>query len=246
MDLGTSPTTAERPDMKYESEGEVEDDVLADYFEKSASAVRHSFARFEQDMARPTFNYLLTRFRTRPIRSTFIAFYLTLGALPVLSFVGFSIFIFATSIFLALAAAIFFAFSTVSFFGFWLAATLIFFLFVSFNLTLATLTTYLFAQFALRARTYGTRVAVSSLYTDARAQLAFLRGPARGRKPATKPLHPSDDEREGLTEATEVDASAKEKGREGEFPSTKEPAAATSAKDSFGEKVPGVPMEGPA
>ena len=45
MDLGTSSTEPERPNVKYESEEEMEEDVLADYFEKSASAVRHTFAR---------------------------------------------------------------------------------------------------------------------------------------------------------------------------------------------------------
>ncbi|PIL29233.1 hypothetical protein GSI_09282 [Ganoderma sinense ZZ0214-1] len=248
MDQGTSSTVPELSNVKHENEGEteMEEDVLADYFEKSASAVRHTFARFEQDIARPAFNYLLTSFRTRPIRSTFIAFYLILSTLPVVSFIGFSIFIFATSVFLALATAVFFATSTIGFFGFWLAATLVLFLFVSLNLTLATLTTYLFAQLALRARTHGPRVAVSSLYADARAQLAFVgaRARGRGRKAAAKPLHPHTftDEREGAGEATEMDAGAKEKGREGEFPSAKEPLAA----DSFGEKVPGVPMEGAA
>ena len=100
--------------------------------------------------------------------------------------------------------------------GFWLPATLVVFLFISLNLTLATLTTYLFAQLALRARTHGTRVAVSSLYADARAHLAFVGagGRGRGRKAAAKPLHshPLTNEREGSGEATEVDAGAKEKG----------------------------------
>ncbi len=43
MDLDTSSTAPERADVKYESEGE--EDVLADYFEKSASVVRHTFTR---------------------------------------------------------------------------------------------------------------------------------------------------------------------------------------------------------
>ena len=41
-----------------------------------------------------------------------------------------------------------------------------------------------------------------------------------------------------------MDAGAKEKGREGEFPSAKESVSAGAMKDSFGEKVPGVPIEG--
>lgn len=47
MDLGTSSTGPVPSNVKYENEGEteMEEDVLADYFEKSASAVRHTFAR---------------------------------------------------------------------------------------------------------------------------------------------------------------------------------------------------------
>ena len=71
--------------------------------------------------------------------------------------------------------------------GFWLVCTLIFFAFVSFNLTLSTLATYLLTQFALRARTDGARPALASVYADARAQLSL--GRARGRKRASRPLN---------------------------------------------------------
>ena len=156
-----------------------DDDVLADYFEKSASAVRRSFERqvhhcltvistsyltiriydrFEQDVARPVFSYLLKSFHRRPIRSVRQSYLLAVGSCrlmtengstdvcrvlyhvehsagvvlhvslllllvppieptPALHTSGFSLFIFATSIFVGLAAAIFCASCAVGFFG---------------------------------------------------------------------------------------------------------------------------------
>ncbi|KAH9937794.1 uncharacterized protein BXZ73DRAFT_100009 [Epithele typhae] len=177
-----SYTTAFAPEVKHAPndteafEGE-EEDVLADYFEKSALAVRNSFERFEQGCARPVFNYILATFRRRPVRSTFAAVYIALSVLPVLSFIGFSVFVFATSIFVGVATAIVGAACAVGFFGFWLACLLGFFLFVSFNLTLTVITTYLFVRFVMRARDEGPRAALSNLAQETRAQFT------RGRKP---------------------------------------------------------------
>ena len=52
--------------------------------------------------------------------------------------------------------------------------TLIFFFFVSFNLTLSALATYLLARFILRARQDGARAALSGLAQETRDQ--FTRG----------------------------------------------------------------------
>ncbi|KAI0718541.1 hypothetical protein C8T65DRAFT_638332 [Cerioporus squamosus] len=106
-------------------------ELLADYFEKSAFAVRNIFARFERKVARPLIQYLLVSFRERPVASTFVATYVVLSALPVLSFIGFSVFVFTAFAFLALALAIVCASSVVGFVGFWLACILFLFLFVA-------------------------------------------------------------------------------------------------------------------
>ncbi|KAI0767206.1 hypothetical protein C8Q74DRAFT_1278827 [Fomes fomentarius] len=209
---------------------EEDGDLLADYFEKSASAVRDSFGRFEQDVARPLVDYVLVSFRKRPIRSTFITFYLALSALPVLSFIGFSIFVFATFIFLGLATAIFGAAFAVGFFGFWLACTLIFFLFLSFNLTVSALATYLVVRFVLRARQDGARIALSALAQDARAQFVVR----RGRRTLIKGLQ---GEQEGALE----EQVKTEREREG---SDQESLVLVGDPSSrYGEKVPGVPVD---
>ncbi|TBU24300.1 hypothetical protein BD311DRAFT_702416 [Dichomitus squalens] len=266
--------TVDGSDAKYENDvdEEGEEDLLADYFEKSASAVRQTFGRFEQDVVRPVLDYVSVAFHKRPIRSTFIAFYLALSILPVLSFIGFSVFIVATSIFVALAGAILFASSAISFFGFWLACTLIFFAFVSFNLTLSTLATYLFTQFAFRARTDGARLALASVYADARAQLSL--GRARGRKPTSRPLHTyaspaaniiQSSAQTETDEGVRVSANAQGKnegsdrydtviivdvGEDSHSPSPspqdtqRSPASTGTTNAAFGEKVPGIPVDG--
>ncbi|KAI0705530.1 hypothetical protein C8Q76DRAFT_751309 [Earliella scabrosa] len=221
----------DKDERKLREAQDEDEDLLADYFEKSASAVRDSFGRFEQDVARPAIDYVLVSFRKRPIRSTFIAFYLALSALPVLSFVGFSMFIFATFIFLGLATAIFSASCAVGFFGFWLACTLIFFLFLSFNLTVSSLATYLLIRFVLRARQEGSRAALTALADDARAQ---FRG--RGRKPRASGLQGQDDGPGVKREESDPDSVV-----------IVESASTSGAQRAeFGEKVPGVPVDAPA
>ena len=100
---------------------------------------------------------------------------------------GFSVFILATLIFVALMVAILVSACAIAFFGelfkclnasaltslpgFWLACLLIFLLFVSFNLTLSAIATYLLAQFALRAHEEGPLVALSGLAQETRDKL---------------------------------------------------------------------------
>ncbi|KAI0643917.1 hypothetical protein C8Q79DRAFT_1012461 [Trametes meyenii] len=134
-------------------EGEdAQEDPLAAYFEKSATAVRHSFGRFERELARPTVRYVLESFKEHPIRSTFLANYAVLSVLPILSFLGFSIFVFSSLVFFALSAAILASSAIVLFIGFWLTCTLIFLLLLSIPLTASTLSTYLLLRLVFIAR----------------------------------------------------------------------------------------------
>ncbi|RPD52905.1 hypothetical protein L226DRAFT_576655 [Lentinus tigrinus ALCF2SS1-7] len=182
--MSTSPIRKQHQERDAPAD-EREDDLLADYFERSASAVRNVFGRFEGDVARPLISYLLVSFRERPITSTFVATYVALSALPVLSFLGFSIFIFATFTFLALGVAILCASSVVGFVGFWLFCILLVFLLVAFILTLSVLITFILVRFLLHARQDGPRAALSELADDARTQYAL----ARGRPPGLGPEH---------------------------------------------------------
>ncbi|KAI6011128.1 hypothetical protein EDC04DRAFT_2767040 [Pisolithus marmoratus] len=64
------------------------------------------FARIEQRYARPALVLGIRNFRKKPITMTFVAILSSLAILPVLSFVGISIFVIASIIFLAAASAI--------------------------------------------------------------------------------------------------------------------------------------------
>ena len=57
MDPGTHAETVDRPTVKYEDDvdEEGEEDLLADYFEKSASAVRQTFGQCVSQLPRYTF-----------------------------------------------------------------------------------------------------------------------------------------------------------------------------------------------
>ncbi|KAI0753255.1 hypothetical protein C8Q80DRAFT_1151203 [Daedaleopsis nitida] len=222
---------------------EDEDDVLADYFEKSATAVRATFGRFEQDVARPVIDYLLSSYRTRPVVSTFAAIYITLSLLPILSFIGFSLFVFATFIFLGLATAVFSASCAVGFFGFWLVCMLIFFVFVSFNLTASALATYVLIRFVARARQDGSRAALSALLEDTREKMPF-RGRGRGRRTRAKAVDVTQDPN---TTGGDAEAHPVKTERQGSDSDTLVIIGAGSSPISshgeLGEKVPGVPVD---
>jgi len=138
-----------------------EPDVLSSTFEKSARAVRHSFKRFETEYARPVAEGFLVESKDHPIRFTFLAIFATLGCLPVLSFLGLALFVYGSSVFIALAAALLFATSVVLFFGFFLAATLAVLFFTALFLTAAALGVYLALRFAVRVRNDGARAGVT-------------------------------------------------------------------------------------
>ncbi|OSC96488.1 hypothetical protein PYCCODRAFT_1400290 [Trametes coccinea BRFM310] len=139
-----------------DSNEETQDDLLYVYFDKSASVVRHSVGRFEQGFVRPTTRYIVDSFAQHPIRSTFLATYATLSALPVLSFIGLSIFIFSTFIFFALSAAVLAALSVVLFLGFWFACTLCFILLLSIPIAAGVFIAYLLLRFAFLAKQEGS------------------------------------------------------------------------------------------
>ncbi|KAI0654145.1 hypothetical protein C8Q70DRAFT_1058705 [Cubamyces menziesii] len=135
----------------YESE-ETQDDLLSAYFEKSATAVRHSFGRFEKELVRPTVRYIIDSFQLHPIRSTLLTIYAALSALPILSFIGFTVFVFSSFIFLALCTALLAALVVMLFSGFWLACILVFLLFLSVPITASVLSVYLVLRLALISR----------------------------------------------------------------------------------------------
>ncbi|KAL7284569.1 hypothetical protein ACG7TL_001861 [Trametes sanguinea] len=139
-----------------DSNEETQDDLLYVYFDKSASAVRHSVGRFEQGFVRPTARCIVDSFARHPLRSTFLATYATLSALPVLSFIGLSVFIFSSFIFFALSAAVLAALSVVLFLGCWFACTLCFLLLLSIPIAAGVFIAYLLFRFAFLAKQEGS------------------------------------------------------------------------------------------
>jgi hypothetical protein len=79
---------------------------LASYFNKSVSAVQLYADHFEHDVVRPAFASSNLFFRERPITATFAATFSLLSFIPVLSFVGASIFATVAVVLVALLAVV--------------------------------------------------------------------------------------------------------------------------------------------
>ncbi|KAH8101768.1 hypothetical protein BXZ70DRAFT_931849 [Cristinia sonorae] len=130
---------------------------LHTYFERSAAAVTQSFDRLDRNFIQPGITLVAVSFVERPIRTAFLSTFAALSLLPVLSFVGFSIFAVGACTFFALAAALVVSSAAIAFVGFWLGVTLTILLFVSLFLTSAVISTYLFFRYVTLVRTDGPR-----------------------------------------------------------------------------------------
>jgi len=76
---------------------------LASYFDKSAAVVRSNFAWFERQFGKPALAYSLASFDAHPFTTTFLAIFSFLSFLPIISFLGLSLFVIASITFLAFA-----------------------------------------------------------------------------------------------------------------------------------------------
>ncbi|KAI0694239.1 hypothetical protein C8T65DRAFT_699027 [Cerioporus squamosus] len=144
---------------------DVDNDLLAGDFEESAFAVGGVLLipkrGFERNVARPLMKYLLVPYRETcslvlmlELPQTFVATYVVLSALPVLSFIRLSMFVLTAFTFFTLALAIV---------SFWLVCIL--FLFVASALVMCIL-----VRFLLRAHQDGPRSALSKLAEVARGR----------------------------------------------------------------------------
>ncbi|KAI9460654.1 hypothetical protein HD554DRAFT_2176510 [Boletus coccyginus] len=91
MDTNTNQTT-EHPGVE---------ESLSGYFQRSATIVR----QIEQDYAQPVLRYASLKFKEKPVTMTFLSAFAGLSALPLLSFVGLTLFSFSSIAFLALISA---------------------------------------------------------------------------------------------------------------------------------------------
>ncbi|KAI6033592.1 hypothetical protein PISMIDRAFT_198829 [Pisolithus microcarpus 441] len=92
--------------MARREEPEEFQEGLATYFEKCAELVRQYADVIEQRYARPALALWIRNFKEKPITMTFIAILSILSVLPALSFVGISVFIISSIVFLAAVSAI--------------------------------------------------------------------------------------------------------------------------------------------
>ncbi|THH02026.1 hypothetical protein EW026_g759 [Hermanssonia centrifuga] len=144
---------------------------LQSYFEKSAAIVRRVVDRAEIAYVRPGIKNVAESFEKRPLLSSFVAVFVFLSFLPIISFVGFSLFVIGTFTFLGLAGA--FAASTVVVLvsGFVLACTLAFLLLIAFFLSSALLVGFLTTRLLLLVRTDGPRTGVTEWTKETKTRL---------------------------------------------------------------------------
>ncbi|KAI0672464.1 hypothetical protein C8Q78DRAFT_1077982 [Trametes maxima] len=223
-------------------EGEdAQEDPLSAYFEKSATVVRHSFGRFERELARPTVHYVLESFKEHPMRSTFLATYAALSVLPILSFLGFSIFVFSFLVFFALSVAILASSAVVLFVGFWLTCTLIFLLLLAIPLTASTLSTYLLLRLAVIARRErSARAAMSQWAQETKGQFYGTAPP--GDDPEEEKANGESEGETLVVGSVTLDAAALTRKQEQEYASEDTVRAVDVAPtDLESAKVEGVP-----
>ncbi|KAG9307966.1 hypothetical protein JVU11DRAFT_12772 [Chiua virens] len=78
---------------------------LSTYFDKSVTIVRQYADLIEQDYAQPVLRYASLKFKEKPVTMTFLSIFAGLSALPLLSFVGLTVFALSSIIFLAFISA---------------------------------------------------------------------------------------------------------------------------------------------
>jgi len=131
---------------------EVEGD-LKTYFEKTANAVGKSAEHVEEDYIRPTVQVASSYARDKPVASVFLAIFIALGILPVIIFLGASVFVFALFMVGAFAIAFVASLIIILFFGAILLTTLLGALLLSVFLTASALAAFLAYRFVTLVRT---------------------------------------------------------------------------------------------
>ncbi|KIM47885.1 hypothetical protein M413DRAFT_439566 [Hebeloma cylindrosporum] len=148
-DSWNSPT----PIAKSKTEGQK--DELSTQFDRSISIVRDYTNRFEHDYARPVLNSSWAFFDKRPISAVFIAFFSLLSFVPIITFLGTSIFVIAAFTTVALSGAAIAAFVVILGFLAVLVSILAAAFFTSITLTVLVVSAYILVRFAILVRREG-------------------------------------------------------------------------------------------
>ncbi|KAM6501125.1 hypothetical protein JOM56_004139 [Amanita muscaria] len=178
----------------HQASGQPQDDLAA-YFKNSVSTVHLYADNFEHDVVKPAFASSHMFFKERPITATFVAIFSLLSFLPVLSFVGTSLFVaVAVVTFALLAIVLACGLALIAFLSFLLFALFVNFFTALFITGLVTFA-YLLLRLAMLVREQGS-AGVS--HWVAEIQDFLLHSPSVNRAYAAlqsrSPVHGSDSE----------------------------------------------------
>ncbi|KAK7683753.1 hypothetical protein QCA50_013129 [Cerrena zonata] len=136
---------------------QVNNEDLQSYFERSASTVIQLSDKAESEYVRPGVNALMRSFQKKPVHSTFLSTWGLLSLLPVIAFIGFSLFVLGSCLFFALAGALIVSAVAIAAFGSVLTMTLVILFFVSVFLTTTIIGSFLALHLISRIRDHGVR-----------------------------------------------------------------------------------------
>ncbi|CAA7259931.1 unnamed protein product [Cyclocybe aegerita] len=168
-------------EYKSPSFGIEKNSELATQFDRSISLVKAYTSRFEQDYARPAIKTSGVFYERRPISAVFLGFFLSLSFLPVISFIGISVFTIVSFLTVAFGAALVSAFMVILGCFAVLASVLLATFFTSGFLTAGTVFTFLFARFAISVRRSGVS-GFSEWANETKGRLGRTPKPGEGEK----------------------------------------------------------------
>ncbi|KAI0080430.1 hypothetical protein K474DRAFT_1769423 [Panus rudis PR-1116 ss-1] len=149
----------------------VQREDLQSYFERSATLVFQSFGRLEKQYFRPVAQSLLVSFQTKPATSTFLVIFALLSFLPVLAFLGFSLFVLGSLLFLAISSALVTSFAVIAISSAFFAITLSILFVVSLFLTAFILGGLTAIRLALLLRENGASNGMSAWVNEVRGRV---------------------------------------------------------------------------
>ncbi|KAG6906003.1 hypothetical protein DXG01_016355 [Tephrocybe rancida] len=154
-----------------------EDDDIYSYFNKSVSAVQMHADHFEQEYARPALRASQAFFDQRPIAATFVAVFVLLSAVPVLTFLGLALFAVTLFVIIALTSTVILSSMVVFSLLSLLILTLLITLASAAFLTLSGISIYVFASFLNLVRIHGSPGV--ALWMDQVSNILFGPAPAQ-------------------------------------------------------------------
>lgn len=125
-------------------------------FQQGANILRGFGENANRSFIQPNVRKYQIAVEERPLRTIFLSFFVALSLLPVVSFIGFSLFIFGLFTFIALSVATFASVATITFVGFFFVATISILFLISLSITAAVIASFLALRLVSLVRSEGT------------------------------------------------------------------------------------------